>query len=496
MNNKASITTLVLVFGTIFLLLLAGLFRFILLQTKQSQQKVAWKNSLNIAEAGINYYYWHLNYNPGDFEDGDSVGPPYIHNYPSNDPIGKFSLEITPPEQGSTTVVVRSTGWTDKYPLLERTIEVQYAYPSWAEYAYLTHKEVWFGEEENIKGKVHSNGGIRFDATGNSLITSAKYGLGYTCTKAQGCDPSEEKDGIWGEGSPQDLWGYHSEINFWSIDTKLNNLKTETCPEIGSGVYQNPETGNYCLYPSESYGYHLRFNSDMSNTFNVYKVRSVDWMKSIDSEGTRYDYYYIKSEDSDGLTGIYDLPENALIYVQDELWVDGEIGSRVTVIAAQEIEDKSIIINDNLTYITKDGSCALGLIAQKDILIPWYSPDNLEINGVLLALRGSCYRPYYSWLLPQDLRWPWIQNPVRDTIQLYGSVIHYRSYSPYWEFRFLWWTFPRMSLTWGWLDESKEVISGYQHTELEYDPHSVYNPPPYFPTYEEEYEIVKWEEVP
>jgi len=41
--------------------MLAGLLGYISLQLKQSSQKIAWNQSLQIAEAGIEYYRWCVN---------------------------------------------------------------------------------------------------------------------------------------------------------------------------------------------------------------------------------------------------------------------------------------------------------------------------------------------------------------------------------------------------------------------------------------------------
>ena len=55
-KNKGIVVTYVLVFTAVFLVILSGLLGFTLLQLKQSDQRVAWAEALNIAEAGVNYY--------------------------------------------------------------------------------------------------------------------------------------------------------------------------------------------------------------------------------------------------------------------------------------------------------------------------------------------------------------------------------------------------------------------------------------------------------
>ena len=163
--NKGVIITLVLVFGTIFLMLLASLLGFILLQQRQSLQKVAWNEALNLAEAGINYSRWHINHAEDDFNFGGVK--PY-------EDIGQFQLEITSSTGCSSGVKIVSTGYTSDFSNVKRKIQVKDTKPALAKYAFLTNSNVWFGEDETLKGPFHSNGGIRMDGKQNYLSTSAK----------------------------------------------------------------------------------------------------------------------------------------------------------------------------------------------------------------------------------------------------------------------------------------------------------------------------------
>ena len=124
MNQKGSITTLTLVFASIFLLIFSSLIGFILIQLKQSQQKVAWNQSLSIAEAGLNYYRWHLAHYPDDLS-GEGE---YDYADPEGGNIGKYSLKIEGTQQcGQTTAItITSTGWTNKMPQTKRTVSVKY----------------------------------------------------------------------------------------------------------------------------------------------------------------------------------------------------------------------------------------------------------------------------------------------------------------------------------------------------------------------------------
>src|SRR5665213_3787522 len=81
------------------------------------------QQAFNIAEAGLNYYLWHLNHNSTDYKDGGTTPTtpdpqlgygPYVHNYIDTNGVneGTYTLWINPAGPGSTIVTVRSIGQT------------------------------------------------------------------------------------------------------------------------------------------------------------------------------------------------------------------------------------------------------------------------------------------------------------------------------------------------------------------------------------------------
>ena len=104
------------------------------------------EEAMQIADAGINYYQWHLAHFPGDYKNGTNEAGPYIHDYVDSDTqesVGKFSLDITPPPTGSTIMTIKSTGWTNKNPGLTRTITAKFGIPSLAKYDFLSNDIIW-----------------------------------------------------------------------------------------------------------------------------------------------------------------------------------------------------------------------------------------------------------------------------------------------------------------------------------------------------------------
>ena len=141
-NKKelGSILLLVLVFAAVFTTIGTGLVGMVSTQHKLSSQKVASRQALHIAEAGINYYRWHLAHSPNDFQDGTGGSGPYVHDYkdPEGTVIGKFSLEIIAPSGCESAVKIQSTGWTLSHPQTKRIVQVRYGKQALAKYAFLT----------------------------------------------------------------------------------------------------------------------------------------------------------------------------------------------------------------------------------------------------------------------------------------------------------------------------------------------------------------------
>ncbi len=457
-KNRGTIVTLVLIFGSIFLMLSGSLLSFILMQHRQSLQRVSWSEAFEISEAGVNYARWHLAHAPSDF----NFTGTYDYKDPEGQVLGKYQLEITAPSGCSPSIQIKSTGWTVKYPSTKREISVKYAKTALAKYAFLTNSNVWFGTDEELKGPFHSNGGIRMDGQQNSLSTSAKET--YTCGQEHGCSPSQTKPGIWGigEGEDKGLWQFPvPAVDFNSITQDLAKLKADA---QNFGIYlSNPV----------ALGFHVRFKND--GTIDVFRVKKVKQkVYGWDGQDWVFESNDFDPEDEDFFAN-YPLPGNcAPIFFENNVWVDGIVKGRVTLVAAELPEKpnkmKNIIINGNINYA--DQNSVLGIIAQKDILIPLYSPDNLEIRATLLAQKGHVFRYYYpNW--NED---PYKTYAIRNKITTFGSIITNTI-----------WTFT-------WVDSYQNVVSGYRNTEMSYDSNLTYNPPPYFPT-TGEYEILGWEEL-
>jgi len=457
-RQKGAILTLVLVFGSIFILIFSGLVSYIFTQYRLSVQKAAHAEAFEIAEAGINYGRWHLAHASNDY----GFSGTYDYRDPEGGLIGRYTLEVTPPGQCATNISIKSTGWTIDYPNLKRAVSIRYGRPSLAQYAFLTNTDAWFGEEEELRGPLHSNGGIHMDGIQNALSTSAKET--YTCQVMHGCSPAQTKPGIWGSGAggTQGLWEFPvPSVDFNAITLDLANLKTQA------------QNGGYYFGPSGAFGYRVEFKNNGS--FNLYKVTKLSSdVNGMDTDGVWHNESNdIGTGNSTTLLGNYPLTTGGcdaknLIFIEDaKVWVDGVLKQKATVAAARFPDNPStnasIIINGNISRADPTDTM-LALIAQKNILVPRYSPNVLEIQAVMIAQKGAVQRYYYP-------------GNTLNKISVRGSIITNR----------VW--------TWSWVNGAGQTISGYQNTEAYYEPALIYSPPPYFPS-SGDLQFISWEESP
>ena len=453
--------------SSIFIVIAGGLAILGVYEYKLYLRKTAKTQALHIAEAGVNYYRWHLAHAESDFFDGTGSDPdgtppngPYQHPFNSASTggvNGYFSLEITPPITGSTITTIKSTGWTDDFPNIKRSIEVRYGIPSFATYAVIVNSSARFGTGTEIFGPLHSNGGIRFDGVAHNLVSSAV--LCYDDPDTAFVDLCEQP-GVWTtNANPETVFLNCTNfpagtVDFAGITVDLAQMKTD------AGL-----NGFYLNYTP--LGYDIHFNAD--GTFDVYKVTALEPDGDIGlGDGiTITDSYDIATETLQSSAN--PIPNNGLIFVEANVWVKGIVNGRVTVATGRFPDNPtkytSITIVNDLVNNSSDGSDVIGLVAQNNVQIGYYSEDNLEIEAAVLAQNGKFYRPYYY-----DFRDPSTHN-TRDTITITGSFAMNTRYG-------LHWCCPE---------------SGYSTRNINYNNSLVYAPPPSFPT-TGEYAFISWEE--
>lgn len=454
-NITGSITPALLVLTGAFVVVIYGLLLLLATQLDFSNRQVLSEQSLSIAEAGVNYYRWHLAHAPDDFQDGTGEAGPYIHDYadPEGNVIGEYSLEIIPPENGSSIVTIRSTGYTDVNPSIKRTIEAQYGQPSLARYSFLQHAASWYGDGITVNGDVHSNTGIRMDGINTARVSSAQEE--YVCGSETGCSPSTMMPGVWGSGGDQGLWEYPvPTVPFSTIEFNFDDMQ------------QSADQEGLNLGESNAQGFHLVFNEN--GTVDVRRVTWVGYYNGYDSDdGCRRRYQRIFSETS---IGTYDVADTPIIFAEDHVWIEGVVNGRVTVVAARfpiASNEMNIWIEDNITYASYDGSNSLGLIAQHDIYFSRNIPEDFQIDAALMAQGGKIIRHGYFWWCGGS------SQAIKDQLTINGAVISFEK--SYWNF-------------------GSGPTSGFINREINYDGNLLFMPPPYFPV-SGEYEFISWKEL-
>ena len=431
----------VLVFGAVAsLIIITGVASYALFENKASNRKHDRDSAFQIAEAGINYYRWHLAHNQTDYQDGTGQPGPYVHEYKDKDGnlLGYYSLGITPPLAGSTVVAIESTGWTIASPNAKRTLRIRMGAPALTDYTFLSHAGMNFSFTTEVRGQVHSNGEIRFDGTTDSWVKSHVR--------------------VYGGGGPKSFWQYPvPEVDFYSVTTDLD------------GIRDLADDGGIHLTSSGNEGYQMVFNG---SSFALYKVTSKDcyygegrWRRRWGDwywEGTIYCY----DVGNRTLVGNYNIPSNGAIFVEDNVCIEGTVNGRLSLGVGKfpvQTPYKNIFISNNLLYSAQGSDDVVGLLCQGDIVVPYEVPDSMEINAALLSQFGKIYRPYYN-------------ENLKTSLTVFGSQISYDRGG------------------WKYVDGWGHVVSGFVNTYHYYDANLRFYPPPSFPV-GATYELISWEEV-
>ncbi|HQU07847.1 MAG: hypothetical protein B7X04_02140 [Parcubacteria group bacterium 21-54-25] len=468
--QRGSIMLLALVFGAIFLMVFSGLSGYVLVENNFEMFTRAQSEAVAIAEAGLEYYRWHLAHFPTDLQNGTGQPGPYTITY--SDPqsgatVGTYTLNITGNQScGQTTSIdITSTGRPADNPTVSQTLIARYAQPTVAKYDFISNAGVWIGTGDAVHGPYHSNSGVRMDGTSNAPITSSL--ASWTCTSSFGCSPSQTEPGVFGSGSNQTLWQYPtSQVDFGAIAANFPSLKSIA---QSSGIYlPRYSTGNS---NSSAYhkGYHLIFNADGTVTIDRVTAQKTSNVGLLDSGTLGNDYALINNETAYETLKI---PSACgLIFVEDNTWVSGVIPAQVTLVVAN-VSNTGVtpdaFLPGNITYASGNGSDGFTLIAQHDILITPDSPQNMTLDGVYVAQSGAFGRNYYGSTSNSS------QYEPRGTLTTVGTIVS------------------ALQSATTWVNNSGQPIGGYASTIDYPDQQLAQNPPPFTPVLSSDYQFVNW----
>ncbi len=465
-SRNAQATLQILLFGTIATIVIAGFALWADVNIKAAYRTFNKATAFAAAEAGIEYYRWHLAHAQQDFWDGQgstSTGP-YIHMYydKNGNVLGQFELTITPPATGTTIVSIRSVGKASADPTVQKTINVRMATPSFAKYAVATAAPaIRFGIGTETFGPIHSNGGIRYDGLAHNAITSALFSYDdpdhsggnefAVHTHVSPTDPLPTSTGSIPPSRP-DVFIAGRQLSVAPVD--FNGITQDL-----AGIKSSAQSGGFYASSSGSNGYEVLLRTN--HTFSFYRVTATTTRPS----GCTSDPWTIRTKT---LVGTYPMPANGIMFIEDHLWVTGQINNDRMTIGAGKFPDnpatrKNIIFNTSTRYTYYDGRDALGFIAQKNVSISLKSENIIRVDGALIAQNGRVGRDYYNSSCGTGY--------TRQEITSYGMIGTNQRYG--------------FAYTNG---------TGYQDRYLIYDVNLLYGPPPGFPLTTDGYEQISWDE--
>lgn len=469
-----------LVFAAIAVSIIGGLAGWTATTIKSGRINYNREQAFESAEAGIDYYRWHLAHAPSDYKDGTGVAGPYIHSLKDEDGnvVGEFSLEITAPTTGSTLVKIKSTGSSAKDSSFKRKVLSQVAKPSIAKYAVAGNDAMRFGEGTEIFGPVHVNGGIRFDGLAHNIVTSSattyndedhsggnEIGVHTHVNAPPGSGVNDSYRPA--EANPNSIPNRpdvfeagrlisQPTIDFAGFTTDLATLKSSA---VASGFYRDVAGSGYV-------GYHVILKTN--DTFDLYKINNWASLGNCSTQSPNTSSWSVGTQT---LQGNYAFPTNGIMFFEDHTVVDGQINTaRLTIVAADlpvpsnPSNYKNMIINKDLSYTNYDGTDALGLIGQNGVVVGMISDDDLKIDGALIAQNDKVGRFYYSGGS--------CTYKNRSVISLFGMIASHARYG------------------FAYTDDT-----GYETRNITYDSALLYAPPPSFPLTSDQYQIISWQEV-
>lgn len=483
-NKSGNILISVLIFASVAVTVVIGLTNWgaaILRSIRTMSQR---EQAFQIAEAGVDYYQWRLAQNPTDYKDGTATSGPYVHNFYNKDGdlLGTYSLMITPPLPGSSIVKIVSTG-TLASSTISRKVQKTLAKPSLAKFAATSNDNLYFGSGTEVFGPIHANGGIRFDGVAHNIVTSSrttytdpdsgttKWGV-YTNSGTDDPNPSvgpvNNRPDVFIAGRQFPV----PNVDFVGLTLGLTELQALAQPAAGGKEWTSSGREGYLMIFKVTGGV---------TSYDLYTVRNLASVSSSCSDNVtansqksgpviyQWGTWSIKTPISSNTTfvGNYPIPTNGVIFVGDDVWVEGTINNaRVTIVSAlignnNPLNNTNITINNNLKYINYDGRDSIGLIAQGNINVGMNSADNLRIDAALVAIKGRVGRYYYSSSCA---------NYSRSTLTLYGMIASYLRYG--------------FAYTDG---------TGYATRNIIYDGNLLYGPPPSFPKSSDQYQVISWQ---
>jgi hypothetical protein len=469
--QSGNLLVLVLVFGSIFLIIISSFISSVIAQSQVIEFRFQQQQAGDIAEAGLNYYKWYLAHNSGDV----SGGGVYEYTDPELGRIGEYELAVTGNSYCGqiSSIEVESTGRTDANPDAVAIISATYKQPTVAEYSFINNEGVRFGDNRIITGPVHGNNWVQMDGAHNSFVGSgiATYNGGGGVFTATPPDPSNATPALF--VYPIDP------INFTGLTIDLSQMKTSADAD---GIYYGPTTQD---------GYKVVFNGN--STVDIYTVRTLTnyWSYSTLEGWHTGEYNYIHPGSEIQIANNLPIdPDCPVLFFEDKLWIEGAINQKVAIAAGLNSSNaqNNIVIDGNVTYVAGTNA-GLVVIAEDDIDVGIDVPTDMTANGIYIAQNGrfgrnqycdACGGPpiigpwwnrrYTSYALPTILE----ENILRNRLTRLGSVISNQRGGT------------------AWTSGGGVTSSGFLIRDTSFDRDQIDDPPPLTPTTNDVYELQDW----
>jgi len=459
---RGTVLTYGLVLMTVIAIIFFGLIRFVVSNIQLSLRAEPSAQALQIAEAGVYFYRWHLAHNvegrtatqiadfwensplavdddgDGDCDDEDSEGSgddddadtleSYTVDYSDGtQDVGQYRICVLPPSQYSTIVTITSTGWSNNRPNIQHTVTARLRKPSWSEYAILSNEFMRLSEGTEIFGTIHVNKGFHFDGVAHNVVTSSVDEYYDNDSDVDGIRPAvwaadlddENSNGDTSDPDPDDsdhfLAGKEFPVRVIDFDSATAdfNVMRATALSGGGNVY----------FDTSQYGRYIEFGEPTSTEMRVRTVNDYDGVYSSDDHN--FNIYAL------GPAEIYSIPVEGVVYVEDNVWIEGTVpaGYNVTVAAhdPRSSASRSIYLGTgDLKYASSEDEnveeSILGLAAEENVQIIRYikgdtssnSSETLHVDGALLAQKG-----YIGW---QRVTGPTWTNVIQG-ITINGAIV-------------------------------------------------------------------------
>jgi hypothetical protein len=441
----------------------------------------AYTESLGVAEAGLNQYLWMVasgvSCQDNNFIIAGNTGPdPHKQTVSLSDSDsnvkGTYTMQVTPPSASDSRITITVTGRAEDPVDTPRTITATVGRPSFSEYVLLVDDAVNIGGpiDRQWWGRTHSNTQVEIETANiNDFIS---------CTnRTYGGHP-----GVYSTDAA--VTAHANSVRFWQCPVNEVDFNTVTAD---FSHYRDMASGDYemaYVTPSPStaaHGWYIKLLP--GKMFQVARVTA-----------ELEQYNYVNGLNRGGyltygtLSAAKPYPTNGVIFVNDNVWVEGTgLTGRVTIAASGQFNGNgktaSINVVGDLKYAQKDGTVKVGLIAQENVKIPMYAPIgkagtmgsnwtsnvgtvDMEIDAALIAQTGK-----------EFVNSNGTTGPRRGLLTIYGSVSSYLT--PY-----------RCSIA-----SNNVDYAGFGRGANSYDAFLLHEPPPSFPTVGS-YQVLEWRELP